>query len=374
MIKTEALPAKFLAEKYSNNEDVCRRIARKVARNLFSATDEDPIVEIGPLLSHYYSFTFSLKVRTLNGLRDVFVKIPKADLRGRVSALLPISTEDRTMAAEEIASLKLLGQKWNGDDLEVRWVNIYGFIREYNAIITNRIFAEEALSVFRRLDLRRRFGFRKDAIRLRHSMSRLGTALGRFHRDNAKPRIFRLSETMPKFDFYCRALSNLTTNVLPKQIFEILQSIGNIEIEGVAVPTLKGIDIRNLMIDGEGRLFFLDPGKMKFTYREADLSRFLMTYRILYWGSMLFPFFREPDLVAESAFLESYFSGSQVPCSRLLSLSLLKEQLKHWHTGLDSLERLNWPARTKRLVAAIYVNPFYTRQVSEQLRLIGKNK
>ena len=49
---------------------------------------------------------------------------------------------------------------------------------------------------------------------------------------------------------------------------------------------------------------------------------------------------------------------------------MLKEQLKHWHTALDSLDRLQWPSIIKDLVKKIYVNPFYVRQVSSQLDLI----
>ena len=142
------------------------------------------------------------------------------------------------------------------------------------------------------------------------------------------------------------------------------------ELEGTAVPTHKGIDMRNVLIDAHERLYLLDPGKTKSTHREADLARFVMTYRILYWGSRLLLLVRTPDPTAEAAFLEAYYAHSRPPCPQLLNLFLLKEQLKHWHTALDSLHWRPWAPWIKRLTAAVYVNPFYTRQIATQLQLI----
>ena len=144
------------------------------------------------------------------------------------------------------------------------------------------------------------------------------------------------------------------------------------EVTGIAVPTLKGIDIRNVLIDRQDRLYLLDPGRLKITYREADLARFIMTYRILYWGSKLLLLVREPDPKSEAAFLGSYYSHSQPSCPQLIDFFLLKEQLKHWYTALDSLQRRPWPSPLKRIVAMVYVNPFYTRQIMAQFKLIVK--
>ena len=149
-----------------------------------------------------------------------------------------------------------------------------------------------------------------------------------------------------------------------------MQSMVDIEIAGIEVPTFKGIDIRNALIDEQDRLYLLDPGRTKITYRESDLARFIMTYRILYWGSKLLLLVREPDLKAEAAFLEFYYSHSEPACPQLLNFFLLKEQLKHWHTALNSLQFRPWPSLLKYIVTKVYVNPFYSRQITAQLKLI----
>lgn len=355
-----------------SNTEVHHLLGLRVARELLGANDDVDRVEIGPLSTNFFSFTFSVKASTSGGARSVFVKIPKMDLRGRVPSILPITAGDRLMAEEEESSLRLLMQQWHGDDLEVRWVNLSGIISEYNAIVTERIFADEALSVFRRLDLRRRFGFSQDAQRLRRLMARLGAALGRFHQTNAMPAVFRLSDAVPKLEFYCRELAASSGSAWPERILGKLKSMNDIELPGIEVPTLKGIDIRNVLIDARDSLYFLDPGRTKLTFREADLARFVMTYRILYWGRLLLLLARVPDPKAEVVFLEAYYSNSQAASSQLLSLFLLKEQLKHWHTALDSLQRLPWPPVVERLVAKIYVNPFYERQVASQFLSITR--
>lgn len=367
MTMTARLPKETLPD-----AEIQRKLGLQAASEVLGAVGEGVSIELGPLTTNYYSFTFSVKIKTDSGLRELFVKIPKADTRGRAAGILPITAEERRMAQDEADSLRLLGQNWNGEDLEVRWVKLCGTIPECNALVTDRVFADEAVSVFRRFDLRRRLGFRRDSRRLQSSMSRLGTVLGRFHRTGAKPAVFRLSEMLPKFEFYCRELTRRAGSVWPDRILEKLKSMGDLELASIEAPTLKGLDIRNVLIDAQDHMYLLDPGKTKFTFPEADLARFVMTYRILHWGSKCLVLVGEPDRRAEAAFLESYYSNSQPPRPQLLSLFLLKEQLKHWHTALDSLDRRAWPGGVKRLAAAIYVNPFYTRQVAAQFRSIGR--
>ena len=150
----------------------------------------------------------------------------------------------------------------------------------------------------------------------------------------------------------------------------VLKSIADLEIEATEVPTLKGIDIRNVLMDEQDKLFLLDPGRMKRTCREADLARFLMTYRILYWGSWLFLLGLRPDIQAEEAFLDAYYSKTAPRSQKLLSYFLIKEQLKHWHTAIDSLRLLAWAMPIKRLIEATYINPYYTRQLAQELKKV----
>ena len=81
-------------------------------------------------------------------------------------------------------------------------------------------------------------------------------------------------------------------------------------------------------------LFLLDPGRLKSACHEADLARFIITYRILYWGSKLFFLRLVPSLEAEKAFYDAYYQSTNQSSSVLQNYFLMKEQIKHWHTAI----------------------------------------
>ena len=352
-----------------SNEDLYLKIADKVAKDIFRVRDEMQF-SVGPLSSNYYSFTFSMKINASNKVHDVFVKVPKEYMRGSTLRILPITSKDRQMAKEEELSLRFLDRNWNNKELDVCWVKLLGVIPEYNAIVTQRIFANEAFVVYRNWELRRRLGFYTYGNKLQQSMSKIGSALGGFHKSNAEKHIFYISDLLPKIKLYCKQISNNTSSKILKDVIQDLELLKNTEFESYQVKTLKGIDIRNILIDSDNTLYILDPGKIKITYREADLARFLTTYRILFWGSLVLPIVKFPDYKAEKLFLESYYSNSFIPEPQVLNFFLLKEQLKHWDTALDSLQKLKWPPFVKRIIKKLYVDSFYEICIYNQLNII----
>ena len=202
-------------------------------------------------------------------------------------------------------------------------------------------------------------------------MARLGAALGRFHQNSVvRKSEFRLRQEMSKYEYYCDEIAKHTRGNLLSTVMKKLRSLEDVAIPCEIAPTLKGLDIRNVLMDVNEDLHLLDPGKTKYTYREADLARFLMTYRILYWGSWLLLVFRQPSLVAEEAFLRSYYSNAEEYPKLLFKLILLKEQLKHWHNAIDSLQRRPWPSLLKRVVKSVYVDLYFKRQILTQLSIL----
>ena len=353
------------------NEHVCLELSKLVAEKITRKLFDPKSVIISPLQTNYFSFVFSMDIKTENESLKIFVKIPKEDLRAKGKTILPISEGDRKMAQAEAESLRRLESEWKGDELKVHWVKLYGEIPEYNALITKAVTGLEAFNVFRRWDSRRRYGNLSDYNRLISAMGRLGAALGRFHKISAKPVNFNTDILIHKMIRYCSEIENHPLGTKIKSVIDDINKFGGQEFSAIKVPTLKGIDIRNILIDEEDNLFVLDPGRIKLACREADLSRFLMTYRILYWGSIKFILGLKPDLKGENAFLNNYYKNSSAPSVRLLHMFFVKEQLKHWHTALESLEMRSYPAMIKRLIAGIYVNPYYVCQILTELKQIN---
>ena len=351
-----------------SNDEIHSLLGKKVAEHYLDLSEKNTTYKLGRLSENYFSFTFSVEVQKDGEKRGVYVKIPKTDMRRSNRTILPIEIEDTEMALAEQASLKYLEKNWHSDDLSLNWVNLRGFINEYNAIITDRVVADEAYSVFRQWDLKRRVGLGIYSRRLQHVMGRFGKALGRFHHKHVKPAKLNLKNEVPKFEFYFREIAQKTASTSSSLIFSRIRSLFKLNLNGLIVQTMKGIDVRNILIDHKDRLTLLDPGKFKNTFAEADLARFIMTYRILYWGSGWLLFVRQPDYKAEAAFLNEYYSVCSPASKNLLGLYLIKEQLKHWHTALDSLAKLSWHTKIKEWVARIYVNPFYERLLTLELK------
>ena len=353
------------------NEAVLLRLARQLVEEISGRPFDPEHARIGPLATNYFSFVFPIELSNERGPRKVFVKIPKEDLRRGPKAILPISSADRRAAAAESESLRTLADQWRADDLAVSWVHLRAEIPDYNAIVTDAADGEEALTVFRRLDLRRRLGLAEDRDRLRAAMARLGTALGRFHLRAVAEGEFSPGLVAPKLLKYASEISKLTQSAWPNRVARIIEQCGSRRIPGLYTTTLKGLDVRNVLIDRDSRITLLDPGRMKRALREDDIARFLMTWRILYWGTGWFALGMEPDAAAENAFLKSYHEVMALPSSsELQDWFMLKEILKHWITAYIALSLKSWPPIIKRLVAAHYIDGFFELQLSK-LKISG---
>jgi len=344
-----------------------RQIGDQAATRLFGTTDAIERLKLGPIQRNFFSFCFQLDSIDKSDHRKLFVKIPKTDLRRREATILPLSDQDKALAHEEVKSLRLLADHWDGKSDNVEWIKVVDFLEELNAIITERVDAVDAFSIFRSLDFRSRLGNCIQGNRLAGYMGRLGSALGRFHLQRYKTATVSSPIIFPKIYFYCRELSRQTRNPCLMKVPAALTKLEKLSFQTAETETFKGLDIRNVLIRGDN-LFLLDPGKMKRSFREADLARFIMTYRILYWGSPLLLLLGTPGDNAENSFVRGYSSHFPDMDSKLLDLYVLKEQLKHWHTALDSLSQKAWSPLVKSIAARVYVNQFYERQILQQMR------
>lgn len=322
---------------------------------------------VGSLDMNYYSFTFGLEIETVTGLTGAFVKIPRTDLRTSDAQILSLNDADRKMAAAEAGSLRMLGEQWKGEDLGVRWVTLLGELPEFNALITKRVFAPDALGALRAADGLRRVLGRGQIAAARDALTRLGTTLGRFHRQTAEPASFTPESLLTKIMDYASEIAKNSQGIRPALIETWLRQANTRTHLGRVATTLKGIDVRNMLLNENGEVTLLDPGPSKRTHAEADLARFAMTLRILHWGKPSFTIFHSPDPRLEAGFMAGYASAAGDPGEVALRVHLVKEILKHWHTALSSLRLREWPKPVAKAVQAVYINAFYERQLSGEL-------
>ena len=274
------------------------------------------------------------------------------------------------MALNEKASLELLDESWISSDKKAEWVKCVDFIPKYNALVTKRIFGKDALSIFRELSLLGKIGLSGSQRKLNKFLYEFGGALGSFHAQHIRSSTFSMKEEGKKLRYYCDEIQRLNGRNLEEVVMFGSSHYGKLSVEASVVLTLKGIDVRNFIIDESERIHLLDPGYAKVYYPEADLARFILTLRILFWGSPLFLFTREVALENEVAFLDGYRESFREPDQKLLNFLLLKEILKHWHVALLSLNDRSWPRAVSAITRYLYVDRFYQRQVRSQIKFI----
>ena len=374
----ELKPATITPINAENDIAIMERIGKDV-RQYCSGENKHHLqaanIEYGPLEVNQFSICFRLSLTETDDYRELYVKIPKWDMYKETNrCIMPLTTADKCFAADEYRSLRLMETEWQGAELSVRFAKPVCFLRSYNAIVTERFQGEDFFALYRLWDHHGR-GFRKgnggDPVHA--AMQRIGSALGKFHSSGQKPAKFDSSGFIKKIKFYVKKLQQhgCRVNVL-NDIESSIASMGEIAIDVFTGNTFKGIDVRNILMNKEsGDICMLDPGKIKTNFLEADLARFVLTCRILYWGSYCFLARVSPHPSYEDCFLHAYEKERQKN-PFLFSIFLMKEYFKHWLMAHNVIALKRWPLAVRKLVAATYVDPFYRSSIQKELINLGK--
>lgn len=329
-------------------------LRKTVAKSL--SLDEFEIA-VGASTENYFSTIFPFDVCTKTDRIKLFCKIPKAD-PGKEYKLTP-SKEDLQLGTNEYQSLNILGTLWR-NDCDSLFITPVAYIESHNAIITKRVEGDELYLSLRRLDTWGRIfsPLRKESEEIGY---RIGRSIALFHQmpvlHNDSPR----RTPYEKMAYYLQILSRKKIRLENIQD-KILALPSSSDEETKLVNTLKGLDIRNGLYRSDQSLVFLDPGRIKSDYAEADLGRFLATLRLLYWGSVRFGLQYMPQKGLERAVLEGYRSIRSV-CDSRLRLFLTKELLKHWVMAYVALDLKRYSYGTNAFMKQFYVDAFYIKNL-----------
>ena len=292
----------------------------------------------------------------------VYVKIPKR--RSQTRSIDQIDEADQRFGGSEAASLTALAEAWPIGD-GVRYVEMLGHIEERNVLVTRRVYGEDFSVRLRRLDFTGRLKHRKadqDAV---EALRRVGRSLASFHRATRREGGPTTKVLMAKFGRYGGRLREF--GVAEESISRILQIASPWMVEdtpgfAAGALTLKGLDVRNLLAEPEGRLVFLDPGALKVDSPLADHARFSATIRLLYWGKLAFFLGMYPRAEYMDAFDQGYFGGQRPSASKIYEL---KELCKMWLMAHAALRGKPWPRLLKSALRATYIDRFFTSWIAE---------
>jgi hypothetical protein len=355
-------------------QDFYQKISSFVGDITYNGEGTNSPFRKGPLEVNNFSICFWMEQQTKEESEGFYVKIPKSNFYLQPSrSPLPITDEDKAFARGEYESLLCLEKYWNNGSADVRFIKPLAFLEECNAIITKREYASDAFPYFRRWDLRARIGGNKAESRLKVPLQKLAEALARFHAVWATPGTITARETIEKIRGYCCDLeSTWGRQGFLSLILKRLESLGDKTFSTEMTRTLKGLDVRNILMDHSGHLVLLDPGAMKLDCREADLARFLVTLKILYWGHVFFGLGMVPKSTYSEAFIRAYYGKAQWS-EGLISLLMIKELLKQWRMAhMGALAIKPWPSPMKRVMGLVYIDPFYRLQIKKEVRTLER--
>lgn len=351
-----------------DNNHVYRELSDLVAGRF--TKNNNTKINCGPLEINNFSICFGMNIVFDSNVTNVYVKIPKADLfLKKQKNVMPLTDADKIFGEAEFNSLEYLSQYWDSSDLNISFVKPILFIREFNAIVTERFYGNNFFKLARKLNIMRWLGINSSIDTIVHSsLLHLGVALSRFHKKSLKEcNADIIKKTIEKIQHYCSQLKLIGVSYdICNHLIDKVCNHNEYDIHTYTTNTLKGLDVRNIFIDKFKRIILLDPGKMKEDCCEADLARFLITWRILYWGSPLFFLRITPHHSYEESFLNGYYGQNMPKGSVLLKLMIIKELVKHWHMAHVVLQLKPWPNIIKKCLQHTYIDPFYGNQINHE--------
>lgn len=345
-----------------NGDTLHQLLAERVIEAFFQGVDRAEIV-VHPWDVLDFSSVFSIETTSGGAPSGVFIKVPKAEID--YAGIVCRGGRDLAMAREEYRSLCALQEWWHGVE-GVEFVEPLAFYEEHGAIVTRRVYATDLFLPLRRADLAARFAFSRVG-RWEENMRRIGTAVGGCQRRAEPAREAALgAKVVAKLRSIARELEGYGVAVESRGLAAVLERWAGREEALDTIWTLKGLDLRNVLIGEEDRIYLLDPGKMKREPAMAGLARYLATCEILYWGSLWLFLRLRPGRRFIAATLDGY--GGLSPAERQwLNLYLLKEFVHHWRMAHVSLRLKRWPGPLKWVLGRFYIDRFYRGAVAKQV-------
>jgi hypothetical protein len=347
------------------NKEICSELGKLLMRDLYQINSNNIKCSISPCKINDYSFTFCLFLNKQPYSNGLFVKIPKTyELKRTID---PITIKDRKLGTEEYRSLSKLSNKWNSEEIKVHFVTPINYYEEYNAIIIEYLPSSDFFSYLRTKDLLRRLKLNVSEGREAEALFDLGAALRRFHQQDGVETQFSMARVVEKIARYCADLEAYgVSQEYLRPVGKIINGLAHSRTETLWTDTIKGLDVRNILMDRGDRIYLVDPGKMEKDYREADLARFIVTLRILYWGSLWFFIGITPDEIYETKFLHGYYERKPNR-DIILTTLIIQEYLKHWRRAYRALSLKRWPSLMKSFIKLAYIDAFYQKQIALEL-------
>ena len=335
----------------------------KIVSNTFFIECKTPL-KLSRLIINDFSSCFYVE----NNEKGVYVKIPKQDIIK--SSLTDLSLEDKILAKNEYDSLLFFNSNWI--DREIQFVNVLGYNSNYNAIFTEKVNGKDFWKLVKNADFKKKVGFDFNSKKVCSLLNKIGWAHNLHQKNNIEEeKLFNWNQYIEKIHVLKNELGSSIEKSLSYEVEKVIELTRNLEIQSFTTKTLKGLDIRNIIYQKNGKITILDPGKLKTDFRQVDIARFLVTLKIIYWGSLRFFWGLVPSEDFEYSFLQSY--KPNLENDLILKFIIIKELFRHWVTAMRVLSLKKWNIHLKDFMKKKYISPFYTTQLNKVINDFKKS-
>jgi len=330
----------------------------------------------------YWSIILIYQIKAKKNNYDthyIYCKIPKSDWRvTTVDGILKYNYENsKKMAEIELNSLQYLYKIFSEcPDPSLNVIKPLDFISKYNAILTLGV--NDSFEIFKLL---RKVGRKKNITKYAKLLcEKMGLWLGYIHKVGFKdfkqfPSYPTFNEQIQKYKTMVRELFNINDKVKNKLLkylekLEFLVLDINFKVERTFV--IEGFEVRNFIANKEN-IYFLDPGKIFISDIYEDLSRFIVSLSILYWGrpDFVFPFKNETYFI--QLFINAYKKYNHIELnSSILSIYIAKQYIKLWIDGLKVLIFKKYPKIVSDLIQKIYIERFFLKRIDTTLKMLKR--
>jgi hypothetical protein len=311
-----------------------------------------------------FSSIFKLKIIFEKNSSEYFIKIPRAQINN--DKINIISKDDRNMGKNEYNSLCFLKKNWSKYNY-IEFVKPLTYLEKYNAVITQSFNGNDFFLDIRKEDILNRFNLNKSKSDINLKLKNISESISNYHQLCVGSE-FNLIDF--EYKILIQKIINKLTNLEKKIFFKInfkyfFYNLLKLKEEKIKIRhsyTLKGLDIRNILINEKGLIKLLDPGKLKYEPEVAGIARYLVTTELLYWGKLLFFIkFSISNNLKNS--IMAGFSTLSLREKKLLNIFLLKEYIKHWDQAYNNIDLKFWPKLIKKFLKKYYVDNFFIERV-----------
>jgi hypothetical protein len=150
--------------------------------------------------------------------------------------------------------------------------------------------------------------------------------------------------------------------VVDRTIAELERSQWSEEME--RARTCEGFEVRNIIVDRDGTIRLVDPGKLSWGSGLEDVAHFLVSLTMLYWGTPALWFGITGSRSYRRSFLDGWAPGGVSFKPATIAWFETRELFRQWADAYRVVSRKPYSSALRRVLRAVYVDAFFLNRIA----------